>query len=348
MRFFIGNKEVGEGRPVFIVMEVAQAHDGSLGTAHAFIDLAAVSGADAVKFQTHIAAAESTKHEPFRVKFSRQDASRYEYWKRMEFTLEQWQGLADHAREKGLIFLSSPFSCEAVDLLEKCEVAAWKIGSGEITNDILLARLVETGKPILLSTGMSSWKEIDTVVGRIMEAGIPLMVYQCTSTYPSRPEEVGLPLIKAMKERYSIPIGLSDHSGSPNYGIAATALGAASVEVHMAFSEYAFGPDVPVSLTPVNLKLLVDGIRMVEKAMQNSLEKDQLAQHLAHMRSMFGRSVVAKVDLKRDTVLSQTDLTVKKPAGGISPADIACLFGKRLIRDLPKDTVLSLDDVCEV
>lgn len=153
--FKIGDLVVGEGAPVMIVGEVAQAHDGSLGTAHAFIDAIADSGAQAVKFQTHIAAAESSPQEPFRVKFSRQDATRYDYWKRMEFTPEGWAGLAEHARERGLVFLSSPFSVEAVDLLEKIGMPAWKIASGETGNPLLLERIYHTGKPVILSTGMS-------------------------------------------------------------------------------------------------------------------------------------------------------------------------------------------------
>lgn len=345
MQFSIGNKIIGAGQPVFIVMEVAQAHEGSLGTAHAFIDLAAEAGADAVKFQTHIASAESTRLEPFRVKFSRQDATRYDYWKRMEFIPEHWQGLADHARDKSLIFLSSPFSNEAVDLLEDCGVPAWKVGSGEIANDILLARLIATKKPILLSTGMSSWEEIDGAVERIQDAGVPVMLYQCTSAYPCRPEDVGLPLIPVMRERYKIPVGLSDHSGFPYYGIAAAALGAASIEVHMTLSEYAFGPDVPASLSPPELKRLVEGIRLVEKAMRNQVEKDRMAQQLMPMRSMFGRSIVAKMDLKRGMILTQKHLMVKKPAGGIPPSGISLFIGKQLVNDVPLDALLSLDDV---
>jgi N-acetylneuraminate synthase len=123
-----------QGTDCLIIGEVAQAHDGSLGMAHAFIEAIAAAGADAVKFQTHIAAAESTPAEPWRVRFSAQDASRYDYWKRMEFTEEQWRGLKQHAFEKGLLFLSSPFSLEAVELLERVGVAAWKIASGETGN----------------------------------------------------------------------------------------------------------------------------------------------------------------------------------------------------------------------
>src|SRR5262249_4322806 len=130
----IGSRSVGRGHPCLVVAEVAQAHDGSLGAAHAYIDAVAKTGVDAVKFQTHIAAAESTAAEPWRVKFSLQDKTRFDYWRRMEFTPEQWQGLRQHAHEKNLIFLSSAFSGEAVDLLTRLDVPAWKVGAGEITN----------------------------------------------------------------------------------------------------------------------------------------------------------------------------------------------------------------------
>ena len=125
-------RPVGTSQACYIVAEMAQAHDGSLGTAHAYIDAIAKAGADAIKFQTHIAAAESTPSEPWRVKFSPQDATRYDYWKRMEFTEKQWHGLKKHADERGLKFLSSPFSVEAVELLTRVGVAAWKVASGEV------------------------------------------------------------------------------------------------------------------------------------------------------------------------------------------------------------------------
>jgi N,N'-diacetyllegionaminate synthase len=134
LHFQIRNYNIGEDQPCLIVAEVAQAHDGSLGMAHAYIDAIADAGANAVKFQTHIAAAESTPQEPWRIKFSQQDATRYDYWQRMEFTETQWLGLKDHAGERGLIFLSSPFSIEAVDLLSRVGVAAWKVPSGETSN----------------------------------------------------------------------------------------------------------------------------------------------------------------------------------------------------------------------
>ena len=153
----------------FLIAEVAQAHDGSLGSAHAFIDGAADAGVDAVKFQTHIAAAESTMDEPFRVRFSAQDESRYAYWQRMEFQATHWKALAGHARDRGLHFLSSPFSVEAAHLLANLGVPAWKVGSGEIRSRDLLQAMLDAGGPILLSTGMSPWREIDDAVQFLSE-----------------------------------------------------------------------------------------------------------------------------------------------------------------------------------
>ncbi len=160
---------LGGGR-CLIIGEVGLAHDGSLGLAHAFIDAIAAAGADAVKFQTHIAGAESTAAEPFRVKFSRQDASRFDYWQRVEFTFPQWREPAEHAAASGLMFLSSPFSIEAVELLEAVGMPAWKIASGEVSNMPLIDRIIATGAPIILSSGISGLAELDEAVARVQAA----------------------------------------------------------------------------------------------------------------------------------------------------------------------------------
>ncbi len=214
----------------FVVAEVAQAHDGSLGTAHAYIDAVARAGADAVKFQTHIAAAESTAREPWRVPFSLQDATRYDYWKRMEFSEEQWAGLKRHAEERGLEFLSTPFSMAAVELLDRLGVPAWKVGSGETGNLPMIGRMARTGRPVILSSGMSGWEELDAAVAEVRRHGAPLAVMQCTTAYPTPPEKVGLNVLEEIRRRYGCVTGLSDHSGTIYAGLAAAALGAEIVE----------------------------------------------------------------------------------------------------------------------
>ncbi len=343
--FRIGRQTIGERKPCLIVAEVAQAHEGSLGMAHAFVDAVADAGADAIKFQTHIAAAESTPAESWRVKFSLQDASRYAYWKRMEFTEEEWRGLKSHANERGLVFLSSPFSIEAVDLLLRVGVAAWKVASGEVANVPLFERIAATGLPVFLSTGMSPWSEIDSAVRQVRQAGLGLVVMQATSRYPTAAEQVGLNVLQEFRERYGCPVGLSDHSGTEFPGLAAAALGISVLEVHVTFSRQMFGPDVAVSLTMDELGRLVKGVRFIERMLSNPVDKDAQATELAGMRALFTKSVVARRDLPSGTVLTADDLTVKKPGTGIPAARLSELIGRRLTRDVVADALFREEDL---
>ena len=320
-----------------VIGEVAQSHDGSLGMAHAFIDAVANAGGDAIKFQTHIATAESTPLEPWRVKFSLQDASRYEYWKRMEFTPEQWLGLANHSREKGLIFLSSPFSIEAVDLLEKIGVPAWKVASGEVNNTPLLNRMLQSKLPILLSTGMSAMEEIDHAVEQIRQASVEFAVMQCSTAYPCPPEKIGINLISYFRERYKCAVGLSDHSGTIYPGLAAVTLGIEALELHVAFSREMFGPDVPASVMMGELKQLVEGIRFIETMRNNPVDKNGFAEDVLHLRKLFTKSIVAGMDLPGGTVIEEKHLRVKKPGNGLPAERIQELIGKRLIHDVKAD-----------
>lgn len=328
-----------------IVAEISQTHDGSLGQAHAFIDAVARAGADAVKFQTHIAAAESTPAEPWRVPFSRQDATRYEYWRRMEFTEEQWAGLDEHARESGLVFLSSAFSAEAIELLEGLGMRAWKVASGEVGNLALLERMAKSGAPVLLSSGMSGLAELDAAVDTVRAAGAPVAVLQCATAYPCPPEQIGLNLIGELRDRYACWVGLSDHSATIFPSIAAATLGADVVEVHATLSREMFGPDVPASVTTAELTELVRGVRFVEQALASPVDKDRVAADMAPMRDLFTRSAVAAIDIPAGTRLTETDLIAKKPGTGIPAARIPELVGRVTRRAIPADTLLTDDDL---
>ena len=327
-----------------VVAEVAQAHDGSLGLAHAFIEAIADAGADAVKFQTHIAAAESTLEEPWRVKFSTQDITRYEYWRRMEFSEEQWRGLQKHAEKRGLKFLSSAFSVEAVELLKRVGVAAWKVASGEINNEPMLNAMATSGLPIFLSTGMSSLDEIDASVERLKAKGLPVTVLQCTSMYPTPPEKIGLNLIPFFRERYSCAVGLSDHSGTIYAGLAASAMGIDVLEVHVTLSREMFGPDVPASVTTKELHQLVEGIRFIERIKENPVDKNSVAASLSPMRDLFTKSVVAREDLPAGTVLKESHLTAKKPGTGLPASRLKELVGQTLRRAVKADQILQQAD----
>jgi N,N'-diacetyllegionaminate synthase len=328
-----------------IIGEVGQAHDGSLGMAHAFIDAISAAGADAVKFQTHIAAAESTDREQWRVRFSSTDETRYEYWKRMEFTEEQWNGLKRHAEERNLLFLSSPFSLEAVDLLQRVGIAAWKIASGEITNTPMFERIAATGLPVLLSTGMSPLEEIDAAVTRVRGKDMRLAVLQCGSCYPCPAEKVGLNLITFFRARYGCAVGLSDHSGTIYPGLAAAALGIQVLEVHVTLSREMFGPDVCASLTTAELRKLIEGVRFIERMTANPVDKDALAEEMSDTRQLFTKSIVATRYLIAGTALRPEHLTLKKPGTGMPPCRLKVVFGRQLRRSLEPDEALSESDL---
>ena len=334
-----------ENPKCLIVGEIAQTHDGSLGAAHAYIDAIANAGADAIKFQTHIAAAESTPGEPWRVKFSRQDATRYDYWKRMEFTEEQWRGLAEHANERELIFLSSAFSPEAVELLERVGVPAWKVGAGEVSNLPLLAKMARTGKPMILSSGLSDWDELDAAVNCVRENGASVAVLQCTTAYPCPPEKLGLNVITELRRRYECPVGLSDHSGAIYAGLAAATLGAKLIEVHVAFSGECFGPDVIASITTPELKQLVEGVRFIERAMAHPVDKRAMAEELSELRRVFGKSIVAARDLNAGDRIAAEDIAFKKPGAGIPAARFNEVIDRRLKRAVAANALLSEDDL---
>jgi len=346
MRNILDIWDRAEGTPerCLIIGEVAQAHEGSLGMAHAFIDAIAGTGADAVKFQTHIAAAESTLEEPWRVKFSVQDKTRYDYWKRMEFTEDQWHGLKKHAEERGVLFLSSPFSIEAVELLLRIDVPAWKIASGEASNLPMFNRMAESSLPFLVSTGLSQIEEIDEVVRRMKERAVKFLLMQCTTAYPCPPEKIGLNMIPFFRGRYKSPVGLSDHSGTIFPGLAAATIGVDVLEVHVTLSREAFGPDVSASLATNELRQLVDGVRFIERMRAHPVDKDAMARETVPLRKLFSKSVVAKMDIPAGTLLQESHLTVKKPGTGIPAARLHNLIGRKLRRAVEADALLSEED----
>jgi N-acetylneuraminate synthase len=328
-----------------IIAEIAQVHDGSLGTAHAYIDALAETGVDAVKFQTHIAEAESSVHEPFRVKFSKQDATRYDYWKRMSFSPDQWKGLKDHCEDKNLEFISSPFSNAAVDLLEELGVKRYKIGSGEVSNWLMLEKIAKTGKPIMLSSGMSSWDEMDATVEFLRAFGNPLSILQCTTAYPTRPDQWGLNVISQLKERYKLPVGFSDHSGEIFACSAAAALGAEIFEFHVVFDKRQFGPDTLASITLDQTKELVQGIRKIQQALVNPILKDQI-EPFKDLKKIFEKSLAVNKALDKGSVITIDDLEAKKPTGyGIPAKEFAAVVGKKLKSDLSQWDFLNWENI---
>jgi N-acetylneuraminate synthase len=341
----IAERQIAAGGATFIIAEVAQAHDGSLGYAHAFIDAAAKAGADAIKFQTHIASAESTLDEAFRVPMSGQDATRYDYWRRMEFTPDQWRGLAAHAAEKRLIFLSSAFSVEAVELLAGLGMPAWKVGSGEAFNTTLIDAMLAKGGPILLSSGMSTWQDLSRMVDYVIGKGCEIGLFQCTTRYPTALEHVGLNVLEEMRRRFDVPVGLSDHSGTPWPALAAMSMAADFLELHVTFDRGMYGPDVSSSVTFADLAMLAEANQSLATMRANPVDKDAAASQLAQTKALFTKSVSLVRDLPAGTLLAADMLTLKKPAGGMLPDELPQLVGRRLSRDVTAKRLLRPDDL---
>lgn len=266
-----------------IIAEIANAHEGSLGTAHAFIDAALAAGVDGVKFQCHYM-------DPvceFRPgTWFPQDANRRDYWTRINFLPGQWKELREHAQGHGIEFGVSCFSMCAFELMSSVGVDFWKVGAGQTSDHRLIRAMAKTRKPLILSSGMSDWKELDSAVeaAAIEQAG-ELTVLQCTSEYPTPPERIGLNILGEMKRRYHCKVGLSDHSGEIYPGIVAASQGADLLEVHLCMSRFAFGPDVPASLTPEELADLVHAVRWVEQMVP--VDKDKMAGEMEQMRRLF-------------------------------------------------------------
>ena len=319
---------------LFTIAEVAQAHDGSLGMAHAYIDALAKRCVDAVKFQIHIAYAESSIHEPFRVKFSQQDKTRYDYWERMSFTLDQWKGLKQHCDDVNIEFMASVFSNTAVDWLEEIGVKRYKIGSGEVNNLLMLHKIAQTGKPVILSSGMSSYAELDRSVKFLKDKGIDVSVLQCTTAYPTPAESYGLNIIQELKSRYQTQVGFSDHSGKVSTDLAAVALGAEILEFHVAFSKEQFGPDTSSSLTLDQVEELVAGAKDICTAHNHPVDKNNI-EAFENVKSIFEKSLAVNKDLPKGHLIKFEDLEAKKPkAHGIEASEFERVIGKPLKRAL--------------
>lgn len=329
----------------YIIAEIGNTHEGSLGLAKQFINTAAKCGVDAVKMQTHIFDAESLPSAPNPPYFK--DETRKEYFDRTSFTVKEWKELKRYCEEDLKIdFFSSPFSLEAVELLEEVGVQIYKIASGEVNNLPLLEKIAQTGKKVLLSSGMSSWLELDEAVKTLQENGCEeLVVLQCTSKYPCPPENSGLNILTEFKKRYqNLEIGYSDHTMGISIPLAAVMQGATVIEKHFTLSKNMYGSDAKNSTEPEEFKALVDGIRNIEKALLFKIDKDKEADSLQEMKIIFEKSIVAKVPINKNAVICREMLAFKKPGDGIPARKYKNLLGKKMNKSVEKNHKFSLTD----
>jgi len=262
----------------------------------------------------------------------------------MEFTPSQWQEIKNHCEEKGLEFISSPFSNMAVDLLEKVGIKKYKIGSGEVNNFLMLEKIAKTKKDIILSSGMSNFCELDETIEFLKQFDNNISILQCTTKYPTNAEDIGLNVIQELKDRYNIPVGLSDHSSTIYPSLSAVSLGAEILEFHAVFDKNMFGADSKSSLTIKEIKQLVKGVRFIEKSLVCSIDKTDNTQ-FRELKKAFEKSLSINKDKKVGEIITFEDLEAKKPFGyGVVAKEYKKVIGKKLNKNLDKWDFLQESD----
>ncbi len=340
----IGARLVGSGQPAYVVAEAGVNHDGSLERALRLVEVAADAGADAVKFQVFRASelATASAGTADYQKGSGGESQR-EMLARVELADRDFERLRAYCADRGIEFLATPFGLRDVDRLLRLGVRAIKTASTDLNNVPLLRRVAETGLPLIVSTGAATAEEIEAGVARLRQwgGGNRLVLLHCVSGYPTPLEAANLRAMGTLRETFGVPCGFSDHTTSTQTGAWAVALGATVLEKHFTLDRNAAGPDHAMSLDPAGLREYVVAVRDLERALGSG--------HLgmtaieADVRAVARKSVVAACDLTAGTVLRPEMLAMKRPAGGIEPAELDALIGRQIAADVPRDTLLTWD-----
>lgn len=331
---------------IYTIAELAQVHDGSLGTMYSYIDILSEIGVSAVKFQVHIAEAESSSFEPFRVKFSFQDDTRYDYWRRMEFTKEQWRLLFTHTKAKGMDVVVSVFSVAAFNLVKDLEIDRWKIASGEVSNLLLLDKIQMDYRPVIMSSGLSNFHELEIACRRFEPNRGKLSILHCVSKYPTPVDESGIHLLNEISQKFpSVKFGLSDHSGRISTCLYSLFYGAEILEFHVVVDRRMFGPDSKASLEFEEVSQLISIIRDWE-IIKDSMNKSKEDLVNEDIKPLFNKSLAVNKALHSGSVISLEDLESKKPGGyGIPANEYDLILGRKLKRDLTKWEFLNYEDL---
>lgn len=341
----IADHLVGDGQPVFIIAEAGVNHDGDVQRAKALIDVAATSGADAVKFQTFRAALLTTSESPLATYQQGHgiDADQRSMLQRLELPDSAWPMLANHAWSKGLIFLSTPFDEDSLDMLVRIGIPAIKIASPDATNHRLLRHAAKTGLPLIVSTGMATLNEVAAAVETVTSVGGDLALLHCLSSYPAPEEQLNLRAIGTLAERFGKVVGYSDHSLGVLAPTASVAIGARIVEKHFTTDPARAGPDHHASLAPTELARMVDAIRAVERMLGDAEKRPRPAEE--ELRRLARRSLTYRGDLPAGTVIRAEHLAMKRPGTGLAPDRENDVVGRRLNRDVRGDTIVALTDL---
>ena len=342
----IASRNISKNDKAFIIGEIGLSHNGSLKKAVDMIDKISSAGADAVKFQMHIAEYESSKYEKFRKGFKFKNKSRFDYWKKTSFDFNEWKYLRDYTKKKKLSFLCSPFSVEAVKRLKSISVDAWKIPSGEFNNLFMINEIIRNcSRPIILSTGLTYLREMTDIIKYIKNKNKNVALLQCTSMYPTPLEKVGHNLISEFSKKYKILTGVSDHSGNINSSLASISLGAKIIEIHTCFKKTDIGPDVKSSITFEELKAITSFNNDFYKIKVSKVLKNKLSKNQIYLRRIFTKSLALDKNLIKNSKIKYKDLIDLKPFRGISIFDYKKVIGKKINKTLQKGTFLQKKDI---
>lgn len=329
----VGRKLIGRGAPCFIIAEAGINHNGDIEMAKELVRQAARSGADAVKFQVFHAESLVIESSPD-----------FELFKRYELPDSAWRDLAVLAEKEGIVFLATPFDIDAVNLLEEIGVPAYKIASGDLTNHELISYVARKWKPIFLSTGGATLKEISLALECIYgEENDRIVLLHCVSCYPTPEEEVNLSAIKDLWDHFYLPVGLSDHTLGIEAALAAVSIGAVAIEKHFTLDRSLPGPDHLHSLTPSELAEMIGRIRKIEKMLGNGRKEPMPCE--ANFRLRGRRGVKAKRDIPKGTVISREMLSVLRPRGAIGAEELHNVLGRRAKRDIAKGEDIRWEDL---
>jgi sialic acid synthase SpsE len=339
----IRDRAIGPDHPPLVIAEIGINHGGDLGVAKEMVRLAALSGCEMIKHQTHIVEDEMTE-EAKAIFPPNADVSIWEVMERCALSREDEAELKRYTEGLGLIWISTPFSRAAADFLETLDVPAYKIGSGEADNLPLIRHIARKGKPVILSTGMQTIETIRASVAILDQAGIDYALLECTNLYPSPPEIVSLQGVTELRRAFpKAVVGFSDHSIGPEMALASVALGACILERHYTDTRYRKGPDISCSMDPAELRFLIDRSREIWTALRNPKERTAPEEDVYR----FARgSVVADLDLPEGHVIGEADIWARRPGSGeIAAYDFDKVVGKRLTRAVKRNQQLRWSDL---
>lgn len=329
-----------------IIAEAGVNHNGDMALARRLIDVAAVAGADMVKFQTFNAdrlVTASAKKADYQIRSTGAAESQHEMLRRLELSREMHEELIAHCKLRGISFLSTGFDIESIDLLVDFGQNQFKIPSGEITNLPYLRHVGRLGKPVILSTGMSTMDEIAAALGILEQAGTPherITLLHCTTEYPTPMNEVNLRAMLTMRDAFGVAVGYSDHTAGIEVSIAAVALGASVIEKHFTLDRTLPGPDHLASLEPDELKAMVASIRNIEQVLGDGVKRPSASE--ARNMAVARKSLVAARAIHAGEVFSASNLAVKRPGTGISPMRWDEVLGRTAPRDFAPDEMIEI------